>query len=95
MAKEKKKAQHEQIVKYRDRASERRTLHNQPETPVLDTKASNKKHVEGPPPPPSSPPPPTAPGKDEKNMGNKLLKLMGWIEGTGLGSEGEGRVDPV
>ena len=28
-------------------------------------------------------------------MGNKLLKMMGWKEGTGLGSDGDGRVDPM
>lgn len=36
-----------------------------------------------------------APAQDEENKGNKLLKKMGWKEGTGLGTEGEGRVDPV
>jgi predicted Zn-dependent protease len=24
-----------------------------------------------------------------------MLKLMGWTEGTGLGTSGEGRVDPI
>lgn len=24
-----------------------------------------------------------------------MLKLMGWTEGSGLGTEGDGRVDPV
>jgi len=28
-------------------------------------------------------------------MGNKLLKMMGWKEGAGLGQEGEGRVNPI
>ncbi|CAG8673796.1 14763_t:CDS:1, partial [Acaulospora colombiana] len=35
------------------------------------------------------------PAKDENNIGNKLLKKMGWSEGTGLGLSGEGRVDPM
>lgn len=85
----------EPATKYRDRASERRSLHNQPEAPVLDPKPSNKRQVEGPRPLTPPPAPPVAPGKDENNVGNKLLKLMGWTEGTGLGTEGEGRVDPM
>jgi hypothetical protein len=35
------------------------------------------------------------PGEDDSNVGNKLLKMMGWKEGTGLGTAGEGRVEPV
>jgi RNA-binding protein 5/10 len=83
--------------KYRDRASERRVMHNQPEAPQLAPAdpAKRKGRADGPPPPPSPPPPPVAPGKDEKNVGNRLLKMMGWTEGQGLGAEGEGRVDPV
>lgn len=38
---------------------------------------------------------PTEPGKDQTNVGNKLLKIMGWKEGTGLGSEADGRVNPM
>ncbi|KAF7338512.1 hypothetical protein MVEN_02077300 [Mycena venus] len=87
--------------KYRDRASERRVLFNQPDAPVPETKdggvkaGGKKRQAEGPPPPPSPPPPPVNPGKDESNVGNRLLKMMGWTEGTGLGTEGEGRVDPI
>jgi len=85
--------------KYRDRASERRVLFNQPDAPVPEkdvSKAGGKKRqAEGPPPPPSPPPPPVNPGQDENNVGNKLLKMMGWTEGTGLGTAGEGRVDPI
>lgn len=45
----------------------------------------------------SSTPPPASvnPGSDASNMGNKLLKMMGWKEGTGLGSEADGRLNPV
>ncbi|KAH8108485.1 hypothetical protein DFH11DRAFT_1633133 [Phellopilus nigrolimitatus] len=85
-------------VQYRDRASERRTLFNQPDMPLQElsqSKAPSKRSAEGPPPPPSPPLPPVAPGRDERNIGNKLLKMMGWTEGTGLGTEGEGRVDPI
>ena len=40
-------------------------------------------------------PPPVNPGQDENNIGNKLLKMMGWKEGQGLGTSGDGRVDPM
>ena len=44
----------------------------------------------------STPPAPSVnPGDDNSNVGNKLLKMMGWKEGSGLGSEGEGRLNPV
>lgn len=83
--------------KYRDRASERRVMHNQPDVPVPEngSKLGKKKTGEGPPPAPSPPPPPINPGQDQNNVGNKLLKMMGWKEGTGLGSTGKGRVDPM
>ena len=85
----------QQQPKYRDRASERRILFNQPEAPITDkdnTRLAGKKRLsEGPP----SPPPPGDLGKDENNVGNKLLKLMGWKEGQGLGTGGEGRVEPM
>jgi len=84
--------------KYRDRASERRIMHNQPDVPLPDnivsTVGKKRRQVEGPPPPPS-PPPVVNPGQDEANVGNKLLKIMGWKEGSGLGTDGEGRVDPI
>jgi len=83
--------------KYRDRASERRILFNQPDVPLPEAKTTTpgKRQAEGPPPPPPAPPAPLAPGKDEGNIGNKLLKMMGWTEGSGLGTDGDGRVDPI
>ena len=87
--------------KYRDRASERRIMHNQPDIPLPEggaaaSKAAGKqRRAEGPPPPPSPPPPPVNPGEDESNVGNKLLRMMGWTEGSGLGTDGEGRVEPM
>ncbi|KAH9857720.1 hypothetical protein C2E23DRAFT_805452 [Lenzites betulinus] len=68
------KAEQAQQPKYRDRASERRIMHNQPDIP--------------------RPVPGDVPA-DENNVGNKLLKMMGWKEGQGLGTAGEGRVDPI
>ncbi|TFK26403.1 hypothetical protein FA15DRAFT_755080 [Coprinopsis marcescibilis] len=89
----------DEAPKYRDRASERRTLFNQPDAPVPEassTSASAKrKFADAPPRPPSPPPPPVNPGRDESNVGNKLLKMMGWKVGTGLGADGEGRTDPI
>ncbi|KZO95158.1 hypothetical protein CALVIDRAFT_500399 [Calocera viscosa TUFC12733] len=82
------------MPKYRDRASERREIYGQPDVPPPDTLNSSttgKKRKANTPPPPVV----VAPGKDENNIGNKLLKKMGWAEGTGLGTEGEGRVDPI
>jgi len=84
--------------KYRDRASERRIMHNQPDVPLpegVEDKRKQKRTAEGPTRPPTPPPPPVNPGQDESNVGNKLLRMMGWKEGTGLGVDADGRVDPV
>ncbi|KAI9433949.1 hypothetical protein H4582DRAFT_1983514 [Lactarius indigo] len=84
--------------KYRDRASERRIMHNQPDVPLpegVEDKRKQRRTAEGPTRPPTPPPPPVNPGQDESNVGNKLLRMMGWKEGTGLGVDGDGRVDPV
>lgn len=73
-------------------------MHNQPDVPMpegSEEKRKMRRFAEGPPPPPSPPLPPPNPGQDETNVGNKLLKMMGWKEGTGLGADGEGRVDPM
>jgi len=75
-------------------------MHGQPDVPLPDPSgpsSSAKPKVTGPPlPTPKAPtPPPPEPAKDENNIGNKLLKKMGWNAGSGLGASGEGRVDPV
>lgn len=31
----------------------------------------------------------------EDNIGNKLLKNMGWKEGVGLGKNNQGRLEPI
>jgi hypothetical protein len=73
-------------------------MHNQPDVPLPENAGSvvskKRQHAEGPPPPPS-PPPAVNPRQDDANVGNKLLKMMGWKEGSGLGMDGEGRVDPM
>jgi len=102
LANKKTAASSSEVPKYRDRASERRTLFNQPDVPLPDkdvaSSSSSKRKAEGPtrgPTPPLAVTPAPPPAKDETNVGNKLLKMMGWKEGTGLGSEGEGRIDPM
>jgi RNA-binding protein 5/10 len=86
---------------YRDRASERRVIHGQPDIPLPEASGASSSTggkkirdvaIVAPDPPA---PPPKEPAKDENNIGNKLLKKMGWSEGTGLGLSGEGRVDPM
>lgn len=68
----------------------------QPDHPMPEQVSEKKrKWAEAPPAPAPPPPAPVLPGKDENNVGNKLLKKMGWSEGAGLGSSGEGRVNPV
>ncbi|KAF9514875.1 hypothetical protein BS47DRAFT_1294617 [Hydnum rufescens UP504] len=85
--------------KYRDRALERRVIYGQPDmpvpTPAIPLPA--RKFAEGPTPPPRAPTPPPVinPGDDENNVGNKLLKKMGWSSGSGLGVSGEGRLAPI
>jgi RNA-binding protein 5/10 len=85
------------VPKYRDRASERRVLFNQPDLPLSDTQSIKEKQrcTEKLPSPPPAPTPPANPAEDEANVGGKLLKLMGWKTGTGLGAAGEGRVNPI
>ncbi|KAA1469569.1 hypothetical protein DENSPDRAFT_918872 [Dentipellis sp. KUC8613] len=87
---------------YRDRASERRIMHNQPEVPCsgpegTETFQKIPRYTECPA-KPSSPSPVTHaihPSQDQSNVGNKLLKMMGWKAGTGLGVDREGRVNPI
>jgi len=73
-------------------------MHNQPEVPMHSPsdkeKLGKKKQTDS-----ITPTPPNSqqinPGEDLNNVGNKLLKMMGWTEGSGLGSTGEGRVEPM
>jgi RNA-binding protein 5/10 len=75
---------------YRDRAEERRALHGQDAVPKLISDS----HTPTPKDPvaPIPPPPRVSTNKplDEDNVGNKMLRAMGWTEGQGLGKTGEG-----
>ena len=73
-------------------------MNNQPDVPRLpppERPGTKRKYEDGPPAPSPPTPPPVNPGQDENNIGNKLLKMMGWKEGQGLGTSGDGRVDPM
>ena len=97
----------EEEPKYRDRAAERRQIFGQPDYPLPPTPGTMGQHnnhggsfgrgrggsvnfedvvV---------PEQPTKDGIKEDNIGNRLLKSMGWKEGEGLGKDGAGIKDPI
>ena len=81
-------------TEYRDRARERRIQFNQPDRPDLphpnpriaakQAQVAAAKKVPSPEPEPPKP-----------NKGAKLLAAMGWTQGSGLGAEGSGIVEPI
>ncbi|XP_072026821.1 RNA-binding protein 5-like isoform X2 [Amphiura filiformis] len=75
-------------IKYRDRAKERRDKYGpaDPPAPKRKYKPSNASvpYEE-----------PTRSGIGNDNIGNKMLKAMGWNESSGLGKKRQGRRDPI
>ncbi|GAB6021499.1 hypothetical protein CHUAL_004104 [Chamberlinius hualienensis] len=78
-------------LRYRDRAKERRERYGEPEIPPilknLQRGPNQPKAVDY--------EQPTKHGIDSSNIGNQMLKAMGWNEGQGLGRSNQGRVDIV
>ncbi|EDV25915.1 uncharacterized protein TRIADDRAFT_55476 [Trichoplax adhaerens] len=74
---------------YRDRAKERRQLYGQPdkvkEGPGRKSRQQNITKYEQ----------PTKHGLTGSNVGNKMLKAMGWSEGEGLGRANQGITAPI
>ncbi|KAI0201800.1 hypothetical protein F4808DRAFT_99039 [Astrocystis sublimbata] len=76
---------------YRDRAKERRQVHNQPMKPKphLPRKTPSTKKVSG------DSATQDAPAKPTVSKGAGLLAKMGWSTGEGLGAEGGGRTEII
>lgn len=81
----------ERESKYRDRARERREKYGQPEAQKVRLPSKRRGGVGGG--AISFEPPAERIGGE--NIGNQMLKAMGWTEGSGLGREGQGIVDPI
>lgn len=77
----------EPVSNYRDRAKERRRVHNQPMKPKPQLPKKN--------PTPSTKEKDAAPAKPVISKGAGLLAKMGWNSGEGLGAEGGGRTNLV
>ncbi|KAI8806411.1 hypothetical protein BJ742DRAFT_816741 [Cladochytrium replicatum] len=75
---------------YRNRAAERRQLHNQPKKPRFSHSNNPFKRDR-----PIEPEQPTKFGINSDNIGSKMLKAMGWKEGEGLGKNKSGIVNPI
>ena len=76
---------------YRDRARERRVQFNQPHKPDLphpNPRIAAKQAA-------AKLDSPEPPEPVKQNKGAQLLAAMGWTEGSGLGAEGTGIVEPV
>lgn len=76
---------------YRDRAAERKAMFGAPAVPQPPHSKHRKKAAAA----ATRPVEPNKHGIGSDNVGNKLLKQMGWSEGTGLGREGQGITTPI
>ncbi|KAJ8907914.1 hypothetical protein NDN08_008017 [Rhodosorus marinus] len=76
---------------YRDRAAERRSMFPQEETQQGKEQRPHPRHTALHPKEPNDAETP----QEAPNVGNKLLKAMGWKEGKGLGVSGSGISAPV
>uniref|UniRef100_A0A8C3G7C2 RNA binding motif protein 5 n=1 Tax=Cyclopterus lumpus TaxID=8103 RepID=A0A8C3G7C2_CYCLU len=77
------------VLKYRDRAAERREKYGIPEPPAPKKKKFSQ------PAPVINYEQPTKDGLNSDNIGNKMLQAMGWKEGKGLGRNQQGITAPI
>lgn len=78
---------------YRDRAKERRLVHNQPNKPKANSNQPRKKTQSSA--KENEPPKEPTPSKPAMSKGAGLLAKMGWSAGAGLGAEGAGRTNII
>ncbi|SPO36448.1 uncharacterized protein PSFLO_01919 [Pseudozyma flocculosa] len=85
--------------KYRDRALERRAVFGTDSTPAFKKASFQAKSYEGPVatdvPKSDEPEMPVEKEIDSSNIGSKMLAMMGWSKGQGLGASGQGRTGIV
>ncbi|KAI1307273.1 RNA-binding protein 5 [Halotydeus destructor] len=79
---------------YRDRAKERRTKYGHPDEPI-DSSHLKAKYAGSLPRDPVTPQAAPVSRIGGDNIGNKMLKKMGWAEGEGLGRQKQGRKEII